>query len=56
MSINRRAAIVGSAQLPFSKNVGTPERTNALRVTQMALEDAGIVTSGVPTSAFVVGA
>lgn len=42
MSIHRRAAIVGIAHLPFSKNLGTPERTNAVRVTRMALEEAGI--------------
>ena len=47
MSIHRKAAIVGIAHLPFSKNIGSPERTNAMRVTLAALEDAGLSTSDV---------
>ena len=42
MSLSRKAAIVGIAHLPFSKNIGTPERTNAMRVTMQALDDAGL--------------
>ena len=42
MTLRRKAAIVGIAHLPFSKNIGTPERTNAMRVTLQALDDAGL--------------
>ena len=41
-TLKRKAAIVGIAHLPFAKNIGTPERTNAMRVTMQALDDAGL--------------
>ena len=46
-SLKDQAAIVGIAQLPFSKDIGRPEEVTALEASKLALEDAGLRPSDI---------
>jgi acetyl-CoA acetyltransferase len=45
--MTRQAAIAGMGLLPFSKNLGKPERTAALEAILLALDDAGVAVEEV---------